>query len=211
MRVLDEALAEVPGLLSAERERRVPVKAIRESDLLKALADDQIKTIHDDGTVSDGADDPEIRQRFEELWFGEGANPVYGAWVDINKGDPGLPDNYGPVTLIFMDDVQGRATITAGDSLIHNWRGVIPNSQYAGYPAGWRAFRLSPGEYGGLAPLLAENTYFEAQFHGGLTFDDVAEVVFRQRPDDHVVAALKERGVRWNTWERKARHEGAWE
>jgi hypothetical protein len=136
---------------------------------------------------SGGAFHPEARAVQEEMFFGYPQDsapeerPIYG-WVDhpyaVGQARR-LPRQYGYMTWRLKDEIKDRATVTAVDSLS---RPVIPgpwrNPGYrAALPAGYVDRGLPTYT---ISDPIHENGLFddvmEAQYHGGVTLDDVRAV-----------------------------------
>lgn len=164
---------------------------------------------------SRGHNDLEARATLEAIIFGLGPDtdpttrPVYGYLDPLTA--PTLVDTledalsqYGRVRVVLKDSVRSRTTAMFGDSL---------DLRHAGLPApiddpNWRAF--TPANPGGLLTNLlskmerdpesegARATYYiEAQVHGGVSTDDIEEVVFPSTPPPKLRAALEARGIPW--------------
>lgn len=137
---------------------------------------------------SGGAFHPVARAVQEEMFFGYPQDtdpvdrPIYG-WVD-HPDHPDqarqLPQQYGVLTWRLKDEIKDRATVTAVDSLS---RPVVPGPWRN---PGWRA--ALPAGYNDRGLIMThtisdpiyENGLFddilEAQYHGGVTLDDVRAV-----------------------------------
>ena len=190
----------VDRLRAAIDGQPVIIRRATESRLRQALDDGRLKTQFETGTSS-GVLDPEMRANFEAMDFDypvdlPGARrPVYG-YVSPNGVRPAIEDvsltsSYGDIQLVLRDSTRPRITVTAADSLDHR-RHVRPSPIDK---IDWRSTLGHDVDYASEDYL--DEHYVEAQIHGGVTWDDVAEVVFARKPEASTVAALKLRGVAW--------------
>jgi hypothetical protein len=138
---------------------------------------------------SGGALNPTARAVHEQLYFGydqdmePGGRPIYG-WVD--HPDAALQRlmitrQYGGLTWKLKDEVKDRTTVTALDSLS---RPVIPGPYNnpgfrAAVPGGYADHGVIGAAYA-ISDPVNDTGFFddiiEAQYHGGLTLDDVEEL-----------------------------------
>jgi hypothetical protein len=113
---------------------------------------------------------------------------------------------YGDAVFKLKPHVRDRATLTLGDSLarsdqLRSAPATAVTSDLA--PLGGYSWARthkeflshagSPSER--LEHLAANHGYVEAQYHGGITHRDVAEVAFPSEPSREIRAALKRRGI----------------
>ncbi|WP_203911201.1 hypothetical protein [Rhizocola hellebori] len=135
--------------------------------------------------------------------------PVYG-YVAIHGIEPALSEGkkisgiaqregqedvlsvYGKVQVVLKPEVRGRSTATVGDSLDE---------------IGW--IRPSPLDSPSAESVVAHDLewmddpgwtrtgYVEAQVHGGVRTEDIAEVVFPADPQPLTAAALDDAGIAW--------------
>jgi len=211
---VDAVDAELDRLVVEEGEPRVRV---RMNDFESVLEDGFWKTQFEDAQSS-GVHDPDARADFEEAWMGYDRDtapqdrPVYGYVsptpqdgddLDTGTDAPFAVGGYGQVDVRLSDDVRERATISGDDSL---------NLSLADDPS---ALRRAPTrmEDPGIESLNPEKgdplerlrsmddaggaePYIETQYHGGLTLEDVEEVVFRNRdPPDGMQDRLDRMGI----------------
>jgi hypothetical protein len=102
----------------------------------------------------------------------------------------GAVSGYGNIQIVLRDSVRPRITVTAGDSLdLRQTRRPSPIGQID--------YRSTAGHDRTYDERWLLNSYVEAQIHGGVTWDDVAEVVFVRQPEPETLAALQRRGVAW--------------
>ncbi|MFX0579046.1 GntR family transcriptional regulator [Nocardia nepalensis] len=134
--------------------------------------------------------------------------PVY-ARVRVARGhwtnEPESATEHGHVDVVFKETVRQRTTACVGDP----W-GVkgIPSSVDDPQP---ESFSPTPRGHGELAyfgleglgrdyagPRFTDNSYIEAQIHGGVTASDIEYVVFhRDPPHDALRTALEQAGIPW--------------
>ncbi len=115
------------------------------------------------------------------------------------EGYPAV-NKYGPIAIRFNDDVGRCTTVTFGDTLTAS-NGTDELTMVATpfkNPDG-RSFRtFVPGE-SVPDPLNASDAdlmkYAELQYHGGLSVNDIAEVVFHDKPPQSVLDKLQNLGI----------------
>lgn len=201
---------------NAANELRGAELVIR-SDLdgLTGVAEEGVFRTQFETAASRGAYSPEVRAAQERMFFGypmdqvEG-RPVYGyavtpSWDEYDEMR--LGSQYGPIRwrLKATDELRARTTVSGVDSLS---RSIIPGP--INNP-GWRS-TVPPGynDPGMVRMKRDELTWgygngdvAEAQFHGGVTLDDVEsvqieldEAFVRRHPDlNDAVERLRNRGI----------------
>jgi hypothetical protein len=94
--------------------------------------------------------------------------PIYG-YVSNEHGSHGsiALDGYGEVAYILKEEIKGRSTVTFGDSLDN----ALPASPYSDH----KEYSVAPHEPGRIG--RSTNSYIEAQFHGGVSVNDVEKIV----------------------------------
>jgi hypothetical protein len=181
------------------------------------IQDGRWKTQHET-SGSRGAYLPEYRAQIEGQLFGTRPEtqprerPVYGyvsqpQFATAGKAvEQGIVSTYGEVVVRLKDSVRDRTTITVGDSLTRL-------DSLAGTPARkvtTDAMPLDRADFKAIAPTLYNAkpgdalkilergiSYVEAQYHGGLTLSDVAEIAFPTRPSREIQDALNREGIAW--------------
>jgi hypothetical protein len=112
---------------------------------------------------------------------------------------------YGGVTLRLKSTVKARSTVTFGDSIDRGRNGRLQASPLLS-PRGdsfdpridlaeWQA--VPKGRV--LEKVNAEFDYAEAQVHGGVSVEDIAEVGFASPPPPALAARLKRLGIKYRT------------
>lgn len=169
------------------------------------LADGFMRNQHESMT-SNGLLNPSRREEVED-WLFSGHRPVYG-YVDGRNSigeDHGGVGQYGSLRFRLKDEVRERTTITGDDSLNH----APDNDDYqdAYIPSAFLAPRIESFDQSVVEETLTERLaldpymleqqgdmllpsvymspalYVEAQVHGGVTLDDIAEIVVpKMRP-----------------------------
>jgi hypothetical protein len=146
--------------------------------------------------------------------------PVYGSvavsglrgagrddFFDGNKVNPDRLSQYGRVQVVLKPSVRGRTTFTVGDSLDTRYTGrasrlTDPSIASAGLVASGRGGLVHTGLRGDPlgrdyeSPQFRGNQYVEAQIHGGVRVDDIAEVVLPSRAGK-LVSRLDAAGIPW--------------
>jgi hypothetical protein len=187
-------------LSAAIKDKPVIIRRAREDRLRQALADGRFKTQFETSTSS-GYLNTEIRANFEDMTWGypidlpPAQRPVYG-YVSLHGVTKASQDQavaaYGNIQIVLRDTVRPRITVSASDSLAYR-RELRPSPiEHIDY----RSTRGHDADY--TSPDAAVRyDYVEAQIHGGVTWDDVAEVVFARQPEQATIEALAQRGVSW--------------
>lgn len=171
---------------------------------------------------SKGKKDFDMRASVEKVLFGimdkphqnQEKRPIYGYValdgvrpVGVGSGELGgvatdALSQYGNVQVILKDDVRRRTTALFGDSL-NNMSEGLPSS--VDDPS-WRSFTPSRGgltsegltglDRSGDMPGFRSDSYAEAQIHGGVSVDDIEEVVLPSA-SAALQKALDDKGIRW--------------
>ena len=206
---VDAKVAAINAVLaSLVKDTEVRIR-VPERVLGDILTDGRLRSQFETQT-SMGTFDPEVRAEAEDvMFFGEGDapenedRPIYG-YVSTPKGDETSAIAYGDVVIRLKSDVAARTTITFGDSLYDAQEGSTTATPYVNptlvgvtvdtYPAdvlGWK----------GPVEDLNDVMYVEAQVHGRVTLNDIAEVVFTSGSGlpnaerSALIARLREAGV----------------
>lgn len=195
-----------------------PFMRIKPHNLAQVLEDGRFKSQFETG-ASSGAFDPTRRARLERELLGVSSRspaetrPVYGYLGNDPFGNTDL-EHYGRVAVRFHRDVLDRTTYTFWDSLDL----IDPPSYFTGGPRMAPSTMTNPQRsavphdaprYVGdnvaafeLQDILDVDhldqvwPYVEAQYHGGLTLDDIAEVVLDDT-DTGLEDLLNEAGIPW--------------
>lgn len=182
---------------------------VPESVLGSILADGQVKSQFETDT-SQGVLNPATRARAEDLMFYPDAapendqRPIYG-YLSSPNGDESSAQAYGDIVVRLKSDVRARTTITFGDSLYSSLDGSTTATPLV---APTVASLYAPNDrvrdvLGWKAPVedLDSTFYVEAQVHGQVLLDDIAEVVFTSGVDlpnaqrSALIAQLRALGV----------------
>lgn len=199
---LDEAKARAAEQLREDFAGKKVAVRVTEETLDRIVADGRFKTQFETKR-SGGGYVPTKRAALESMMFGLPANadpatrPIYG-YVAIEGIGPvrtsqDLLNTYGQVQVVLKDSVRSRTTASVGDSLD---RKVLPSpiddpSWESFNPAyHWSKYDF---DYADHRAVL----YPEAQVHGGVTVDDVEEVVFSVQPSEATQKALADKGISW--------------
>lgn len=180
--------------------------------LPQVVNDGRLKSQYESGTSS-GKFSPTVRSHVESKLFSypenfaESVRPIYGYVEsdDVDHSDAEISlQQYGEVLLRLKDDVKARATVTGGDSLNASTREYIaptpmskfgPEAVFSGilnnYREGARGLGISGASY--------NESFIEAQIHGGVLLSDIAEVKIPKHSRALYVPAqdtLRQRGVK---------------
>jgi hypothetical protein len=213
--------AEIQGKMQAAVDSGEMYSRIRSQTLPELLNSGRLKSQFETNTTG-GALDKGSRLRVEASLMGVPGSasvakrPIYG-YVSTPGFSSGATysetqvEQYGDAIIRYKPHMRDRATVTFSDSLAFNDRLVAS-------PAGSVAFESIPVDSGVLEnervhvfdnPTPAENLrrmnyyfgYVEAQYHGGVTTEDIAEVAFRIHPPDaQTQALLKQKGIPWTIY-----------
>lgn len=134
--------------------------------------------------------------------------PIYGYLL---KGDPvkvaPRTRRYGSVVVKLKEDLRERATVTFGDSLDRTAGGIRP--RLAPTPLAdpkWNSLSYSTynpaTEIATYEDAISHVGYLEVQYHGGVSVDDIREVVFTENaPTKEVVEMLEKKRIKWRWWD----------
>lgn len=151
--------------------------------LNKIVADGRFKSQFESGK-SEGMYSPGRRAEAEKNLMGaptdldDTLRPIYGyiSGSASNESIEARVEQYGTITVILKDDVKERTTVTWGDSLEIDQNGgrakpyldMDKSGAYHSDQAGELMDGKVPDDYGYF--------YVEAQIHGGVTLDDIADI-----------------------------------
>lgn len=190
------------------------------SDVLSdVLSDGRVKTQFETGE-SGGWFDPSLRSEFEEALIGvdEGTSdedrPVYGYAASeepTTEGESRMLQMYGDASIRLSDDAKERSTVTYGDSMNANrdWFDRDGDIITAPAPASnpdERTLDISSVPRGADGDTYLEflqnsddptdfGTYNEMQIHGGVSVEDIEQVVFTSDPPQEIVSQLEAQGI----------------
>lgn len=207
--------------LQAEMQRRSeetwagkPIAVrVTPASLKKILAEGRFKTQFETGKSS-ALLDTKRRADVEARWFGidpvngdPKTRPIYG-YVDVEGERPtadfGYLNQYGEVKVVLKDNVRDRTTAMWGDSLNQDqfgWPEPIDSPTWKSYAAihssGGATGILDQLDRSTTSPTWLEHNFVEAQIHGGVTSDDIAEVVLGKKPPAALQKALDDAGISW--------------
>ena len=203
-----------PNLNKVRKIGKVGV-AVTQTGAIDILENDRFKTQFETGE-SGGLYDPSLRAGYEMALFGLHPDvevqkrPIYGyVFTPGQEGASGV-SQYGETRFVLKPGVRGRTSITVGDSL---GTGAVPvpldgpdvgakEAYMATSAIGDATWRLT-GDMRALE-ILQEDEYFEAQIRGGLTVDDIEEIVIARGGSrrlsepakaDCIEQLAKERGI----------------
>lgn len=174
----------------------------------KVLTSGRIKTIHDvDRPARAGGSDADYRDTrkvYENVAFGyDDSTPVDKRPVSglLGSGEPysEMLDIYGgknPAVITLKPTIRERTTYTRGDSL-NSFEAPKPVGNPT--PRNWDYNAATAGVY----RSATGRNYFtdrkmmapEAQIHGGVTIEDIAEITFYGNPSASVIATVERKGI----------------
>ena len=197
-------------------DKPVVVRVSDEAALRGILTEGRFRTQFDPGTkrASGLASDRERRRLGEEVAgiapdTPADRRPVYGyvavggvePALEAGKKIPGVAERegqedilsgYGKVQVVLKPGVRSRTTVTVGDSLDEiAFLRPTPIDAPTAESLGTRSLDSIT------APGWTRRGYVEAQVHGGVRADDIAEVVFPAQPSAETVARLEAQGIPW--------------
>jgi hypothetical protein len=125
--------------------------------------------------------------------------PIYGYLDTDDPQHQRGAELYGDVKVIFKDNIAGRTTVTAGDSLNYKLTPVLVSELQSKKASADDAMRASRShgliDYEGNKRIKVE--YFETQIHGGIKLKDIKSVTldrFSQVEPD-TITVLKQLGI----------------
>jgi hypothetical protein len=195
-------------------DKPIAVRVRDEDALDDILSNGRFKTQFDRGARrAPGLDSSPERRRLGEHVLGTPVDtapdkrPVYG-YVAVNGVEPALPGGrkisgisqregqedslspYGRVQVILKPDVRSRTTASVGDSL-DELPFVRPSPVDNPSADSLGINKLDAMD----SPDWTRSHYVEAQIHGGVTKDDIAEVVFPEQPSPAIAKKLDDAGI----------------
>jgi len=196
-------------------DKPIVVRVRDEGALRDILSGGRFKTQLEGARRAPGLTGDPDRRRLGESVMGvpadapAGDRPVYG-YVAVAGIEPALSEgrklpgireregqedvlsSYGKVQVVLRPEVRERTTATVGDSLDEiGFLRPSPVNDPSIDSLGFRKLdRVTE-------PGFTRSGYVEAQIHGGIRTEDIAEVVFPDDPDRATVAALERQGVSW--------------
>lgn len=205
-------------------------KVVNENDLMMRVRPETLKVIQSTDKRfktqielktgdSGGSYDPDERVRASMKMFGFGKGDVpsdnyekYGYIGNIKGDDDAFgPKQYGSVSVVFKkEDLWDRATFTYEDSLQNGIEGNVvpaklndPKNYLTAIDAYDSSVLQSRSQKHGvnLDAYNSRTSYFEAQFHGDVTMDNVEAVVFNKASEyrnypENLITDLKSSGVK---------------
>lgn len=178
--------------------------------LEKVLRDGRFKTQFETGESGlPGGYVPDERAKIEHQLFGipvtgfdPARRPYYGyvqvSGQDVSPADFGMLNAYGPVEVVFRDEVRDRTTAMVGDSINDDMR-AKPSPVNAPEFWSFKPTRLQPGDFrhDPAGEVFRNGEYAEAQIHDGVTTTDIERVVFSQPPPPGLRELLEAQGIPW--------------
>ena len=181
---------------------KVVVRRANESSLRDILERGRMRTQFETKT-SGGDYAPAKRARFEEAIWGYGRRsdptlrPVYGYMSPLGDESVWPVGQYGGIRIVLKDVVRSRTSFVMGDSL--GARGImspLDSPKWSSYGTFRFVDPTKPTSFW-TGDFQKDVRYVEAQIHGGVTVDDIAEVILDSAPSKETIEALKRAGVPW--------------
>ena len=207
---VDEELAGFINELNQKSQEADVVVRMPYDNFWEFLRDGRYYTQHESGT-SEGVYNPNLRREVEDQWWpGVEVHPIYG----FLKGTEleWSTEQYGPVQMVLKPEVKERTTFTLGDSLDDHplvKQIPMPIGGVDAFAIAEIFVRDTPKQRADLerrnlklTDRLREDlddyvTYWEAQIFGGVTPDDIAELLFEVEPDAAMRKELETLGIPW--------------
>lgn len=184
---------------------------------------------------SSGKKDIDMRASVETTLFGiddspwqnAEKRPIYG-YVALDGirpagigsaelGDPSTDQltQYGNVQVVLKDSVRSRTTAMFGDSLNEMREGTpspIDDPDYKSFTAGrgvMTSKSLDGLDRSGETSAFRAGSYAEAQIHGGVSADDIEEIVFPTTPNAALKKQLEDAGISYRVLNFKTAADGS--
>ena len=208
----DSAIARIGDYVDDVRQGPLYL-SVTPQNLKKILEEKRFKSQFETGT-SGGFFNPETRRYIEDKYMGipkdtpDELRPIYGFQLGEGEGDEvtrsGAAKAYGTIVVKLKDDVRGRTTMTAGDSLDHQLYGIpvdgdVTRERHLAAARRDYSQIWDQAKQGAMAEIVedvlggfydweepyediitagASPHYNEIQVHGGLTLDNVEEIIY---------------------------------
>lgn len=177
------------------------------------LVDKRLKTQHESGDTVSAAFDPDYRDEIEELMYSAPeTRPVYG-YLGGTGRDNGYISSYGEVSVVLKDSVLDRTALVFDDSLRSETPAPVTVSEImnlsgdelgealiaAVSPAYSTPYRVTNAfDVSRETPNKSPWAYTEAHIHGGVTKDDIKEIVvnskFKEPKEQAINKAIRDGG-----------------
>lgn len=202
-------------------DKKIAIRVTPKS-LEHILDDKRFKSQFESGK-SKGKNDPQARTSIERQLFGikdktwqnVEKRPIYGyvamdgvrpVGIGSNQvGDPSTDQlsQYGQIQVVLKDSVRDRTTAMFGDSMNNMYEG-LPSSvnqpswfSYLATSGGLTSHGLTGLDRSGTSSEFRAGSYAEAQIHGGVTINDIEEIVLPNAPSAALKKQLNDAGVSW--------------
>jgi DNA topoisomerase IB len=182
-------------------------------NLQQILSDGRFKTVSESKITAPGKPRAlrtyiSIREDYEEELFGipkkknHEVRPVYGYVSDEIDGaghDSFILSSFGNIRIKMKPHVKDKSTITISDSIDtnagHRPPRLVPHPINEFKVEATIPYSFSPtSEYSSINDLAYD--YVEAQIHGGVTTEDIEEVVFNTDVPEEILRTLDDLGIR---------------
>ena len=183
---------------------KVVVRRANESSLRDILERGRMRTQFET-KMSGGDYAPTKRARFEEAIWGyarrtdPALRPVYGYMSPLGDESVWPVGQYGGIRIVLKDTVRERTSFAMGDSLgARVGFSPLDSPEWSSYRTFLFTDPTKPVDFW-TGDFQKNARYVEAQIHGGVAVDDIAEVIFDGTPSQETIEALKRAGVPWRT------------
>ena len=127
--------------------------------------------------------------------------PIYGMIVSneflSSENAEYLPNSYGNVLISMKSDISDRTTFTSSDSLLSK-NTSVPSMLKDPKIYSFNEILDRDTVLGSKnIDIFSGDTYVEAQYHGGVSFRDIEEVIFLEEPSKDIVKELYRKGIKF--------------
>lgn len=144
----------------------------------------------------------------------DGVRPAGVGTADMFGVSTDALSQYGQIQVILRDRVRDRTTAMFGDSLNNRHQGLsspVNQPDWMAFTPSWKSMftrGLTDLERDVNSVNFRHGNYAEAQIHGGVTLDDVEEIVFPATPTAALRKQLDDAGVSWRVLNFKTAADG---
>ena len=202
---LEALKAQATTMGRAMLARAIPTVRVPAFVAEKILEDGRFKSQHESGR-SGGVLDPAYRAEAEQTMFGTDPTgdvtkrPIYGVFIeDFAEARYNQARTYGEVIFVLKDSILDRTTVSFSDSLADSYHAeTIAPRPYREFD--WVGTGATGHQLTNANSVDKLFSYAEAQFHGGVTLEDVKDVMVNNDryllwQSSGTLAKFKEKGI----------------